>query len=105
MKQAFFPIIYRASPAVIERLGPQLSRAAVLALRAILKHSRSLEVACQQIRFAGQDLAFSSRISAHGDLFIEFEIGNERLAGRIILEEDLREAERRVRRSGLKRRG
>jgi hypothetical protein len=97
MKRAFFPIIYSASPAVTECLGPWLNRAAVLALRAILKNGRSLEVAHQQIRFVGQDLAFSSRISSHGELVVEFDLGDPRLADRIILEEDLRRAEHKVR--------
>jgi hypothetical protein len=98
MKRAFFPIAYTASPSVIERIGPELNRAAILALRAILRNGRSLEVAHQQIRFAGLDLAFSSRISALGDLIVEFEIGDPRLANRVILEEDLRHAESKARR-------
>jgi hypothetical protein len=97
MKRAFFPIIYSASPAVAKRLGQELGRAAVLALRAVLKNGRSLEVAHQQIRFVGEDLAFSTRISGHGELVIEFDIGDPRLADRIVLEDDLRQAERKVR--------
>jgi hypothetical protein len=97
MERAYFPIIYSASPAVVQKTGPELHRAVILALRAILKHRRSLEVAHQQIRFNGQDLAFCSRISSRGDLVIELDIGDERLSGRIILEDDLRAAGRKVR--------
>jgi hypothetical protein len=97
MQRAYFPIIYSASPAVIQRTGPDLHRAVVLALRAILKYSKSLEVAHQQIRFKGQDLAFCSRISGGGDLIIELDIGDARLSGRIILEHELSAAERRAR--------
>ena len=97
MQRAYFPIIYSASPAVVQKTGPELHRVVILALRAILKYSRSLEVAHQQIQFNGQDLAFCSRISSRGDLIIELDIGDERLSGRIILEDELRAAARKVR--------
>jgi hypothetical protein len=98
MQRAYFPIIYSASPAVVKKTGPELHRAVILALRAILKHSRSLEVAHQQILFQGHDLAFCSRISSRGDLIIELDVGDECLSGRIILEDDLRTAEQKARR-------
>ena len=60
-------------------------------------HARHAIVAHQQIRFKGQNLAFCSRISGHGDLIIELDIGDERLSDRIILEEELRLSERKVR--------
>lgn len=97
MQRAYFPIIYSASPAVVQRTGPGLHRAVILALRAILKHGRSLEVAHQQIRFNGLDLAFCSRISSQGDLIIELDVGDERRSGLIILEDELRTAERKAR--------
>jgi hypothetical protein len=97
MQRAYFPIIFSASPAAVRRAGPGLHQAAVLALRAILKHSRSLEVAHQQIRFNGQDLAFCSRVSSRGDLIVELDVGDERLSGRIILEEEFSAAERKTR--------
>jgi hypothetical protein len=103
MQRAYFPIIYSASPAVVKRNGPELHRAVILALRAILKHGRSLEVAHQQIRFNGQNLAFCSRISSRGDLIIELEVGDASLSDRIVLEDELRVAERKVRRaSGIR---
>ena len=97
MQRAYFPIIYSASPAVVRRTGPELHRAVILALRAILKHTRSLEVAHQQIRFNGQDLAFCSRISSLGDLIIEFDVGDASLSGRIVLEDELRTAQEKAR--------
>lgn len=98
MQRAYFPIIYSASPAVVQRTGPELHRAVILAIRAILKHGRSLEVAHQQIHYQGHDLAFCSRISSQGDLIIELDVGDECLSGRIILEDELRTAERKARR-------
>jgi hypothetical protein len=73
-----------------------------MALRAMLRRHRALEVAHQQISYAGEQLAFSSRISPLGDLIIEFELGNARIAERVILEEDYRAAERKARKPGIK---
>jgi hypothetical protein len=98
MQRAYFPIIYSASPAVVRRTGPELHRAVILALRALLLHGRSLEVAHQQIQFQGHHLAFCSRISSWGDLIIDLDVGDERLSDRIILEDELRTAERKARR-------
>jgi hypothetical protein len=97
MQRALFPIIYSASPAAVRAAGGKLNEAVILALRAILKHGRSIEVAHQQIRFGGQDLSFCSRITARGDLVIELDLGDARLAGRIILEDELKRAERKAR--------
>ena len=97
MPRAFFPIIYSASPAAVQKAGPELHRAVQLALRAILRHSRSIEVAHQQIRFQGVNLAFCSRISVRGDLIVEIDVGDERLSDRIVLEDELRIAERKAR--------
>jgi hypothetical protein len=102
MKRAFFPIIYSAPPAVVNRLGARLHQAAVMALKAMLRRHRALEVAHQQISYAGEQLAFSSRISPLGDLIIEFELGDARMAERVILEEDYRAAERKARKPGIK---
>lgn len=95
--RAFLPFLFLPSHAVVHSLGRRAERAAVLALRAILQHHRQLEVAHQQILYAGQHLAFSSRITARGELVIELDVGDPRLEGRIILEEELRQAGRRVR--------
>jgi hypothetical protein len=95
--RAFLPFHVLPSHAVTEKLGRRAERAAVLALRAILQNHRQVEVAHQQIQFCGHHLAFSSRITARGDLVIELDVGDPRLDGRIILEDDLRQAGRRVR--------
>jgi hypothetical protein len=95
--RAFLPFHVLASHAVADKIGRRTERAAVLALRAILQNHRQLEVAHQQILFGGHHLAFSSRITARGDLVIELDIGDPRLEGRLILEDDLKRAVRRVR--------
>lgn len=95
--RAFLPFHVMPSHAVAEKLGRRTERAAVLALRAVLQGHRQLEVAHQQIQFNGHCLAFSSRITARGDLVIELEIGDPRLGERIILEDDLKRATRAVR--------
>jgi hypothetical protein len=95
--RAFLPFHVALSHAVAEKLGRRAERAAVLALRAILRNHRQLEVAHQQIQFGGHHLAFSSRITARGDLVIELDLGDPRLEGRIVLEDELRQATRRVR--------
>lgn len=97
MRRALFPIIFAASPAAARAVGEGLHQAVILALRAILKHGRSLEVAHQQIRFRGQDLSFCSHITAKGDLVIELDLGDVSLADRIILEDELKCAERKAR--------
>jgi hypothetical protein len=95
--RAFLPFHVLPSHAVAEKLGRGTERAAVLALKAILQGHRQLEVAHQQIQFNGHRLAFSSRITARGDLVIELDLGDPRLEERIVLEDDLRQAHRRVR--------
>ncbi|WP_295556946.1 hypothetical protein [uncultured Hyphomicrobium sp.] len=95
--RAFLPFHVLTSHAVAERLGRKAERAAVLALRAMLQDHRQLEVAHQQIRFGGHHLAFSSRITGRGELVIELDVGDPRLEGRVVLEDELRQAGRRVR--------
>ena len=97
MHQTFFPIIYSAAPAVEQKIGPELHLGVLLALKAILKSHRTFEVAYQQIRFRGHNLAFCSRISGRGDLIVELDVGDENLAGRIVLEDELRSAESKAR--------
>lgn len=95
--RAFLPFIVLPSHAVAEKLGRLTERAAVLALKAILQDHRQLEVAHQQIVYCGHRLAFSSRITGRGELVIELDIGDPGLEGRVILEDDLRRATRRLR--------
>ena len=68
MHRASLPILMTASPAVRKLLGPELSKVAVLAVQAILRHRRGIEVAHQQISYRKHHVAFSSRIGRHGDL-------------------------------------
>ncbi|KPH77810.1 MULTISPECIES: hypothetical protein [Bosea] len=92
MQRNPFPIVVHPSAAVRRLLGPALDTVAGLALRALLR--RSIEVAHQQIAYRSHDLAFSSRIGSLGDLIIEMDLGDPRLADRVIIEEDLRKAAR-----------
>lgn len=101
ISRAFLPFLFMPTPAVSARLGRASVDAAVLAIRAVLLNRKTLEVAHQQIRFRDVDLAFSSRITSRGDLVIDLDIGDPTLAGRIILEEDLRRATRASRMKGV----
>jgi hypothetical protein len=97
MHRSFLPFLYQLSAAASRLLGRRSADAALLALKAILAHNRSLEVAHQQIRFAGHDFAFSSRVTANGELMVELDVGEPALEGRIVLEAELRAATRAVR--------
>lgn len=97
MHTAHLPFIVVPSHPARAALGANLARAAVLALRAILLHRKSVEVAHQQIRFGRHDLVFSSRIGNRGDLILELDLGDPRLRERLILENDLRGAEHAAR--------
>jgi hypothetical protein len=100
MATAQFPFFIVASQPVRDRLGPAVPKAAVLALRAILRSRKGLEVAHQQIRFGKHEIAFSSRIGTRGDLILNLDLGDPRLGGRLILESELRRAEQASRSSG-----
>ncbi|WP_291821479.1 hypothetical protein [Bosea sp. (in: a-proteobacteria)] len=94
MQRSPFPIVVHPSVAVRRLLGPALDTVAGLALRALLMNRRSIEVAHQQIAYRSHHLAFSSRIGQQGDLIIEMDLGDPRLAERVIIEEDIRRAAR-----------
>ena len=94
MHRASLPILMTASPAVRKLLGPELPKVAVLAMQAILRHRRGIEVAHQQIRYRKHHVAFSSRIGRHGDLILDLDVGNPALENRIVIEADLARAER-----------
>ena len=98
MDRGAFPFFLIPSAEVRALLGPDLPKAAALALRALLRHKRGLEVAHQQVTYKKHCLAFSSRIGAKGDLILEIAAGDPRLKSRLVLEEELRAAERRARR-------
>jgi len=93
MPTAQLPFFIVASQPARKLLGANLGKAAVVALRAMLFHRKSLEVAHQQVRFGKHELAFSSRIGKNGDLILNLDLGDPALAGRLILENDLRRAE------------
>ena len=94
MHRASLPILMTTSPAVRKLLGPELPKVAVLAVQAILRHRRGIEVAHQQIRYRKHQFAFSSRIGRHGDLILDLDIGDPALENRLIIEADLARAER-----------
>ena len=94
MHRASLPILMTATPAVQKLLGPELPKVAVLAMQAILRQRRAIEIAHQQIRYRKHHVAFSSRIGRHGDLILDLDVGNPALANRIVIEADLRRAER-----------
>jgi hypothetical protein len=95
MAEVFLPIFVIPTPAARQALASDLAKVAVLAMKAILRNRRGIEVAHQQIRYRKRDFAFSSRIGARGDLIIELDLGDPKLSDRIILEDDLRRAARR----------
>jgi hypothetical protein len=97
MVRSNIPVYIDASREVRERLGKGLEEAARLAIRAILKNSRGLEVAYQQITYRGHHLALSSRVTSAGDLAVAIALGDPALASRLILEDELQSAERRAR--------
>ncbi len=102
MQFAQLPFLIIASQPVRALLGPNLSKAALVAVRAILLHHKSLEVAHQQIRFGKHHLVFSSRIGSKGDLILEIDIGNPGLNDRVVFEDDLRHAEKAARTNSRK---
>jgi hypothetical protein len=97
MHRSALPFLFLPTHAASRLLGPHTSAAAVLALRAIIGRNKSLEVAHQQISFCGHELAFSSRVTESGELIVDLDIGNPRLADRIVLEDELRAATHKVR--------
>jgi hypothetical protein len=87
-------LVFRPSLAARKAAGSDLGKIARLALEAILKNGRSLEVAHQQIAFGKAHFVLSSRLGNRGQLILELDVGNAVLADRLILEDDLRRAER-----------
>jgi hypothetical protein len=97
MNRGFLPFLFLYTHAAGQLLGRDGATVAALALKAILSHRKSLEVAHQQVRFRNHDFAFSSRITAQGELVVELDVGDPDLSERIVLEEELRAATRKVR--------
>jgi hypothetical protein len=94
MHRAHLPILLFASPAAQALLGREV--ADVLALKAILRNRRGIEVAHQQIKYRKHALAFSSRVGREGDRIVDLDVGVPGLDNRLVLETDLRRAERAV---------
>ena len=97
MRRALFPFQFLPTHRVVEILRGDISRVAILALKAVLKNRRSLEVAHQQIMFRGHHFAVSSRVSQAGELYLELDVGDPRLGDRLVLEDELRKAGRQIR--------
>lgn len=94
MHRASLPILMTATPAVQKLLGPELPKVAVLAVQAVLRQRRGIEIAHQQVRYRKHHVVFSSRIGRHGDLILDLDVGDPALENRIVIEADLRRAER-----------
>jgi len=94
--QQRFPahLVFRPSVAARKAAGSDLAKVARLALAAILKNGQTLEIAHQQIVYGKSHFALSSRLGARGQLILDLDLGGPQLAGRVILEDDLRQAER-----------
>ena len=97
MRAAHLPFIIVPTHQARNALGASLGKAAVLALRAILTHRKSLEVAHQQIRYGNHHLAFSSRVGSRGDLIVEIDLGDPGLDKRLFTEDELRRSEQQRR--------
>lgn len=87
-------LVFRPSVAARKAAGSDLARIARLALAAILKNGQTLEIAHQQIVFGKTHFALSSRLGSRGHLILELDLGDPQLAGRVIFEDDFRQAER-----------
>lgn len=94
MTRSFLPFLFLPSHAAAALVGRHRDKVAVLALQAVLRNRRSLEIAHQQIVWRGQALALSSRITQRGELVVELDVGDDRLADRLILEDELKAAQR-----------
>jgi hypothetical protein len=105
MHIAHLPFIILPTHQARNALGASLGKAAVLALRAILTHRKSLELAHQQIRYGKHHLAFSSRVGNRGDLILEIDLGDPDLCKRLFTEDELRRAaqQRREKRKSARR--
>ena len=87
-------LVFRPSLAARKAAGSDLSKVARLALTAILKNGRTLEIAHQQIVFGETHFALSSWLGSRGQLILDLDVGSPQLAGRVILEDDFKRAER-----------
>jgi hypothetical protein len=93
MERASLPFLLIASPAARHVLGRDLHKVAVMAVQALLRNRRGVEIALQQVEYRKRPFAFSSRIGVLGDLILELDIGDVSLDGRVFLEQELRKAQ------------
>lgn len=104
MKRALLPFRFVTSHALSEALGSDLEPVALAAVRAVLRQTKSLAIAHQQIEVGPHYVALSTRVTEAGDLIVDLELGDPRLAKRVITEEDLRRATEQSRvKAGLAR--
>ena len=97
MPRVFLPFYCVPTPAVVAAVGNDIQRIALAALKAMLRRGKSLDIAHQQISYAGHELAFSARVTTAGDLVLDIDLGDPKLRDRIVLEADLRRETRKVR--------
>lgn len=89
MRTQNLPFVFHASHEARREIGAHLEEAAGQALRTLLKGRGTLEIAHQQFRFKGKQIAFSSKIGSEGDLIMILDLGDPRLADRVIPESAL----------------
>ena len=94
MHRAQLPILLFATPAAQALLGRDVAAVGVLALKAILRNRKGIEVAHQQMKYRKHAFAFSSRIGREGDIILDLDVGLPGLGKRLLLETELRRAER-----------
>ncbi len=87
-----YPIIVFPSAAARRVFGSGVEVVAGLALRTLLRERQPLEMAHRQFKFRNQHVAFSSRIGEKGDLIVEIDLGDARLASHVIPESEYRAA-------------
>jgi len=97
MQRAFFPFRFVPSHGIVRVLGEDLHAVAIDALRAVIRHAKTLEVAHQQIEIHGHHVALSTRVTDTGELIVEFDLGDPALTDRLITEADFRRASEQAR--------
>ncbi len=104
MARSLLPFHYHATTEAQQLLGSALPRVAALAVRTVIKNRKSVEVAHQQLNYRGHAIALASRVTANGDLVVEIDLGDPRLAHHVVLEDDFRTASREARERDTKQR-
>ena len=97
MFQVKAPVVVVPSAEARIALGVQLRPAALAAWQEIARRGQGIEMAHFQITYSGLTLAVSSRLRSNGFIEIELGIGDPKQAARFIPDNQLRQAEARVR--------